>query len=436
LTESENSNNQTSTETTASESHKHPEAVAHFEDVFSPIPESDPDVAVGGQAVLEGVMMRGPKAYAVAVRRPQGDIVVHRKAFVPITKRRKLLGLPIIRGAVSLIEMMMLGYRTLEYSANIAEAGSQERIKARKQDKENAVSDAEPEGDSSETLETDTTDSALPEPDAVEEIEAQTEGEADVSESDEAAEKAESDVSTPEDLDVPEPEKALSGFQMFTLFAMGMGLAMLLFVVLPNVATQFIGMLFKLEGQQGRGFVEIDYPISYNLIAGMIRVMVMIAYIWGISFIPDIKRLFQYHGAEHKVVMAYEQGIPLEIEKLRPVTTLHPRCGTTFIAIVIGVSILAFALLAAAIDILFPGFENLGLLVRKPIIILLHIVFMPLVGGIAYEFTRRAGRNPDFWLYKLMLAPGFAFQHITTREPDDDMIEVSVRSFREAMREN
>ncbi|MFW5870089.1 MAG: DUF1385 domain-containing protein [Candidatus Sumerlaeota bacterium] len=404
------------------------EATAHFEDVFAPIPESDPDIAVGGQAVLEGVMMRGPKAYAVAVRHPDGHIVVHRKPFIPVTKRRKLLGLPIIRGAVSLIEMMMLGYRTLEYSANIAESASQQRIEEKKKAKEaakNPDSDMAPEAETAETPKTEIEESFTG---TIENLEQAAsfppvgpeEGTAAVGETQE---------------DFPEPEKALTGFQMFTLFAMGMGLAMLLFVVLPNVATQFIGMLFHVEGSSGQGFVEVDYPISYNLIAGLIRVMVMVAYIWGISFIPDIKRLFMYHGAEHKVVMAYEQKIPLEIENIRPVTTLHPRCGTTFIAIVIGVSIIAFALLAAVITAFFPEFKELSIWIRKPIIILLHIVCMPLVGGIAYEFTRRAGKNPDFWLYKMLLAPGFAFQHITTREPDDDMIEVSLTSFRAAMRE-
>jgi uncharacterized protein YqhQ len=208
---------------------------------------------------------------------------------------------------------------------------------------------------------------------------------------------------------------------MALMFVVSMGFGMLLFVALPNYAT----MLSGLE--------EIDSPVRYNLISGAVRVLVIVGYIWGISLMSDVRRLFQYHGAEHKVVMAHEKKLPLSLETIRPMTTLHPRCGTTFIAVVLLVSIVIFSLLAALIVEVYPGFRDWSVWARKPAIILLHIVFMPLVAGLAYEVTRRAGRRPDFWLYRLLLAPGFAFQKITTREPDDSMIEVALAAFREAL---
>jgi uncharacterized protein YqhQ len=314
---------------------------------------SDPDVTMGGQAVIEGVMMRGPKSYAVAVRRPQGDIAMISHPFVPIVKRKRWLHLPIVRGAVSLIEMLLLGYRALDYSANVAEQSAREM--------EN--SDAKDEN----------------------------------------------------------PERAISHWTMAGVFVLSMGLAMLLFVALPNIATHFLGKIAfhshqpltasvaaaetaapqaaptaapPVEKKASGGLIEEQRPITYNLISGAVRVLVIIAYIWAISLLKDVRRLFQYHGAEHKVVMAYEKKLPLDVEHVRPVTTLHPRCGTTFIAVVLFVSIFVFALLAALILRVYPEFSDLSLWVRKPILIFLHIAFMPLVAGLAYEITRRAGRNP------------------------------------------
>ncbi len=325
---------------------------------------------MGGQAVIEGVMMRGPQSYAVAVRKPQGDIVMRSHSFVPVVNRRKWLALPVVRGAVSLIEMMLLGYRTLEYSANVAERGAREM-----EAKEAIAAGNGPEA------------------------------------------AGDGDRRAPEGGE----DQTIPAWQMALMFVVSMGFGMLLFVALPNYAT----MLSGLE--------EIDSPVRYNLISGAVRVLVIVGYIWGISLMSDVRRLFQYHGAEHKVVMAHEKKLPLSLETIRPMTTLHPRCGTTFIAVVLLVSIVIFSLLAALIVEVYPGFRDWSVWARKPAIILLHIVFMPLVAGLAYEVTRRAGRRPDFWLYRLLLAPGFAFQKITTREPDDSMIEVALAAFREAL---
>ncbi len=356
----------------------------------------DADFAMGGQAVIEGVMMRGPLSYAVAVRKPQGGIVMRSHAFVPVVKRRKWLALPVVRGAVSLIEMMLLGYRTLEYSANVAERGFREMEAAAAANGAEAADDGDkaPDGEHGRDARATSKVSAGAPDGGVKGGGAQAAG--------------------VEDQTIP-------AWQMALMFVVSMGFGMLLFVALPNYAT----MLSGLE--------EIDSPVLYNLISGAVRVLVIVGYIWGISLMSDVRRLFQYHGAEHKVVMAHEKKLPLELDAIRPMTTLHPRCGTTFIAVVILVSIVIFSLLAALIDEVFPGFRYWSVWARKPAIILLHIVFMPLVAGLAYEVTRRAGRRPDFWLYRLLLAPGFAFQKITTREPDDSMIEVALAAFREAL---
>jgi len=330
---------------------------------------------MGGQAVLEGVMMRGPSSYAVAVRRPQGDIVLKSHPFQPVTKRRKLLGLPVVRGAVSLIEMLVLGYRSLEYSANVVEMGHRELDEAKA---------------------------------------AETEGGDGKKSAAKSGKKA---------------DEPLSGWGMAGIFALSMGFAMLLFVALPNLITHGLGWLLSGDDR----YSEVNSPILYNLVAGMVRVLIIVGYIWTISLMKDIRRLFQYHGAEHKVIMTYEKNQPMDLEHIRQSSKIHPRCGTAFIAIVLLVSIVIFAVLAAVIVALYPPFAGWSVWLRKPALIALHIVFMPLVGGLAYEFTRRAGRRPDFWLYRLFLLPGYAFQRITTREPDDAMIEVALTSFHEAL---
>jgi len=338
-------------------------------------------------------MMRGPRSYAVAVRRPQGDIAIISHPFVPIIRRKRWLGFPIVRGTVSMVEMLLLGYRALDYSANVAEKGARDQ------------KTAEEEGAAP------TTESA---------------------------------------------ERAMGHWTMAGVFVLSMVLAMFLFVALPNVATHLLGIVVfrgaspsvvvasqpsapadPTDQTNGRrrqsGLVEEQHPITYNLIAGAVRLLVIVGYIWLIALIKDVRRLFQYHGAEHKVLVAYEKKRPLDVEHVRPMTTLHPRCGTTFIAIVLFVSIIVFAFLAAAILRVYPDFSSWSIWVRKPALILLHIAFMPLVVGVAYEITRRAGRRSNFLPYRLILLPGFAFQRITTREPDDSMIEVALRAFREAL---
>ncbi|MFH0794695.1 MAG: DUF1385 domain-containing protein, partial [bacterium] len=170
-----------------------------------------------------------------------------------------------------------------------------------------------------------------------------------------------------------------------------------------------------------------------NLISGAFRVMIIVGYVWLISLMKDVRRLFQYHGAEHKVVFAHENNIPLEVENIRPLTTLHPRCGTTFIAIVLLVSVIVFAFLAKAIVAVWPGFAAMSFAFRKPFLILLHILFMPLVAGVSYEVIKLAARHPRNFVLRALVTPGLAFQRITTNEPDDQMIEVAILSLQKAL---
>ena len=357
---------------------------------------------MGGQAVLEGVMMRGPRAYAVAVRRPQGDILLISHPFQPLVSRKGWLRFPIVRGAVSLVEMLVLGYKSLDYSANVAGQAAKEIEEAQKA--------AQAAKEMEEARKAGRDAPAVPDSIPAEKNPA----------SPEPAASAQPPAS-------PQPpasaERPIGPWAMAGVFAISMGLAMLLFVALPNAATHLLGLLSR------DGLIEERQPLLYNLVAGFVRVCVIVAYIWGISLFKDIRRLFQYHGAEHKVVMAYEQRQPLNLERIRPMTTVHPRCGTTFIAVVILVSIIIFAILAALILRVYPPFGGWSIWLRKTLLIALHILFMPLVAGIAFEITRRAGKRPDFWLYRFLLLPGLAFQRITTRQPDDAMIEVALRAF-------
>jgi uncharacterized protein YqhQ len=391
----------------------------------------DADFAMGGQAVLEGVMMRGPRAYAIAVRRPQGDIRIVQRAMIPLVRRKRWLRFPIVRGAVSLVEMMLLGFRALDYSVNVAEQGLREQEAEKKKTAGEAATEP---------------DTAPPKAEALKPLAVAT---ATMSEPSASAVSA----------DKSEPERAIGPWAMAATFALSMVLAVGLFIALPNVATHLLGMLpvfssasasqlpeatelgtanadsrpVPTQAPSRSHLVEERRPVAYNLVAGFVRVLVLVGYIWGISFLKDIRRLFQYHGAEHKVVMAYEKKIPLEIERIRPVTKVHPRCGTTFIAIVLFVSIVVFAILAALVVRVYPPFAGWSIWARKPFLIGLHVLFLPLVAGLGYEITRRAGKHPDFWFYNLLLQPGYWFQRITTREPDDTMIEVALAAFNEVV---
>lgn len=323
-------------------------------------------VTVGGQAVIEGVMMRGPHGYAISVRRADGRIETESVPHIPLARRHPFFKLPILRGAAGLFEMMAIGMKSLEWSANRA---------------------------------------------AMDEPSTKKDGKSEESKS------AESPLS----------RAALAG-----TMAMSFGFGILLFVVLPNLGAHFLGNAGSERGSLNP-FVEEQSPILYNLVSGAIRLTLVVGYIYLISLMKDVQRLFRYHGAEHKAVSAFEAGKELTVQNVRPFTKLHPRCGTTFIAITLLVSILVFAVFAKILVTLWPEFYALSFGVRKTLLIFGHVLIMPVVAGVCFELLRLGGRFPNNPLLRLLITPGFWFQHLTVKEPDDSMIEVAISALKSAM---
>jgi uncharacterized protein YqhQ len=328
-------------------------------------------LTIGGQAVIEGVMMRGPNGYAISVRRHDGTILTETTPGIPLTRRKKWLNLPILRGAVGLVEMMTIGMKSLEFSANEAEKSDRERA---------AHEVARAEGR---------------EPEAVE-----------------------------------HEDKPLSRLALAATLALSLVIGLTMFVVIPNIATHFLGVLF---GSGDKPLLEEQTPVLYNIVSGFIRLLIVVGYIWAISFLPDVRRLFQYHGAEHKAVSAFEGGRELTVANVQPFTTLHPRCGTTFIAITLIVAVLVFAVFANVLMAVWPGFAQLRFVVRKTLLISGHILIMPLVAGVCFELLRLGGKYGNNIFLKILITPGFWFQRLTTKEPDDSMVEVSISALKSAL---
>jgi uncharacterized protein YqhQ len=334
--------------------------------------DSKQPVMVGGQAVIEGVMMRGPDGYAVSVRRADGSIQGISQPHVPLGRRVPFFKLPIFRGAGGLFEMMAIGMKSLEYSAQQAALDDPSLKKKDEEGKEAAAEEV----------------AAAPE------------------------------------------EKPVSKTALAATMAFSLSLGIFMFVVLPNLATAFMG---KALSSDGKPFMEENAPFLYNVLSGAIRMIIVVGYIWLISMMKDVKRLFQYHGAEHKAVSAFEAGKELTVENVRPFTRLHPRCGTTFIAITLIVAIVVFAILAKVMVAVWPEFYNFRFAVRKSILIFGHIAIMPLVAGVCFEILRLGGKYRTNPLLQVFLVPGYWFQHLTVREPDDSMIEVAIHSLNAAM---
>lgn len=292
-------------------------------------------INIGGQAVIEGVMMRAPRALAIAVRRPDGEITVKKEEVVPLSERFPVVKLPVVRGAVALFQSLIVGIKALNFSANEAIAEEDEK----------------------------------------------------------SGEK-----------------KELSSWAMAGTMTVAFGFGILLFFIMPLYLTK---LLVPVIG---------DSNIVFNLVDGVIRVVVFLIYIWTISRMEDIQRVFQYHGAEHKSIFAFEAGEALTIENVRKYSRLHPRCGTSFLLIVMVVSIVIFSLIPK----LWPFYLKAGS----------RVVLLPLIAGVSYEFLKWSARNDNTPLVKMIIAPGLALQRLTTREPDDRQMEVAIRSMEEALAVN
>jgi len=299
--------------------------------------------SIGGQAVLEGVMMKAPDRMAIAVRRTDGIIEVRSKKLSSIKERYPLLNLPVLRGIVNFAETMVLGIRSLMDSAELY-AGDElgEDYK----------------------------------PSRFEEWISEKTG------------------------------KKLEDVMVVTALIMAVGFAILLFVVAPAFLT---GLLRR----------WINNNLIMSLIEGLIRLATFLAYIGAIGRIRDIKRVFEYHGAEHKTIHCYEQEEELTVENVRKYTTLHPRCGTAFLLIVMVISIFAFSLLS---------WDNILIRIGTKLLLL------PIVAGISYELIKWAGASSSKWV-GIVMYPGLMLQKLTTREPDDEQLQVAICSFKAAMGE-
>ena len=337
-------------------------------------------IEMGGQAVIEGVMMRSPQGYAIAIRKKDKTIKIKSIPYKPLTKRIKILSLPLLRGVATLLEMLVIGLKGLDFSIN--EWEGQEK-KGSGEERTAVVEDA---GQS----------------------------------------RKESGVGAAGE------KRQISVAGMVGLITFSLAFAMVLTVVIPNILTHFLGFL-PFSRNNPSHLVEDRSPITYNLIAGFFRAAILIAYIWVISLSKDIRRVFEYHGAEHKAVFAFEEEKSLTLENVRPYTTHHPRCGTTFLGVVIIVSIIVFAFIVKLLLLIYPPFPTLPFILRKVIIIFSHILFMPLVAGVSYEVIKFGSRHKNNLLTKILVYPGLLSQYLTTKPPDDEQMEVSIASLKAAI---
>jgi uncharacterized protein YqhQ len=297
-------------------------------------------LAVGGQAVIEGVMMRAPGRIATAVRRANGDIIVKKRSYTSLAEKYGIFKLPILRGAVGLVEMMFIGIETLNFSTEVA------------------MKDIE--------------------------IKERTNGNG----------KA------------PKTKTPASNFRLALTVMLSLILGIGIFFITPLIITT---KLFNVE-QNAFGF---------NLIAGGIRLSILVGYLMIIALMKDVKRLFEYHGAEHKAVFTFESMGDLTVESARQYTRFHPRCGTSFILIVMVISMLLFSILDSFL-IMWLGKISL------PVRMATHLPLIPLVGGVAYEFIRWSAKRSTTPLGKMLVTPGLWLQRITTNEPDPSQIEVAL----------
>jgi uncharacterized protein YqhQ len=294
------------------------------------LPLASAAAPIGGQAVLEGVMMRGPSAWSVAVRKPDGQIAEVNQPTEPFSLRHRWARIPVVRGVVALGESLSIGFRALAISANYA---------------------AQEEGEDGEDVQTE-----------------------------------------------------LTRGQLLFAFGIAIGFALLLFKVSPALITNWL---------------PIDGTTWFVIVEGLVRVGIFIAYLLLISLLPDLKRVFQYHAAEHKAINALEAGSELTPERVNRFSLLHVRCGTAFLLYVMVIAIFVFAFFGR------PAWYWL---------IATRILMLPLIAGLAYEVIRFAGKHPDHVVLRTILAPGLWLQRLTTREPTLDQVEVSIRALREVLR--
>jgi len=300
-----------------------------------PALESGEETLVGGQAVLEGVMMRSPHAWGISVRKPDGTISTHSEPLERLSERHKWMGWPVVRGVITLGQAMVLGFRALRYSADVALD-----IPAK-------------------------------------------EGEAE-------AKKTE-----------------ISGWVAALNITLSVGFFIFLYKFVPLVAATRLKNAYPAFGSQ----------VAFNAVDGVIRLALFLLFIWAVSLMSDIRRVYQYHGAEHKTVFAFESHDPLDPRHVQAYSTFHPRCGTSFLMTVMIISILIY--------MLFPAHTFLTRFA-------LRIALLPVIAGVSYELIRFAAKHGKS-LFALLTKPGLWLQRITTKQPADDQVECAISALNEAM---
>ena len=311
-------------------------------------PQEKFKTTIGGQALIEGIMMRGPEKDALVVR--QGDqlnIHVQERKLPP---KKSWKNLPIIRGIRGFFDSQVTGVKALMHSADLSPEESQE-------------------------------------------------------------EQSKFDQWLEKKLGNEKFQQLIISVAVVLGMAMSIGLFMLLPMLIGNIFTRWIDSLFTI-----------------HMIEGLIRILIFVAYIVLVSRMKEMKRVFAYHGAEHKTIRCYEAGLPLTVENVRTMTCLHPRCGTSFLLVVMILSILVFTVASSALLAVAPALKELAVsspVVYKLVMVVFKLLLLPLIVGIAYEINRFVGRH-DNWFTRLITAPGMWFQNFTTNEPDDSMIEVGI----------
>ena len=303
---------------------------------------------IGGQALIEGIMMRGPEKDAIVVRQgSELNIEVRDRKLPP---KKSLWNLPILRGIRGFFDSQVVGVKALMHSADLSPEENTE-------------------------------------------------------------EPSKLDLWLEKKMGNEKFQQLIIGFAVFMGLAMSVGLFMLLPMLIGNIFTRWVESLLVI-----------------HLIEGIIRIVIFVAYIVLVSRMKEMRRVFAYHGAEHKTIRCYEAGLPLTVENVRTMTRLHPRCGTSFLLVVMILSILVFTVASSALLAIAPGLRQLSeesAVLYKLIMVIFKLLLLPLIVGVAYEINRFVGRH-DNWFTRIITGPGMWFQNFTTNEPDDSMIEVGI----------
>ncbi|MGI6216988.1 MAG: DUF1385 domain-containing protein [Coriobacteriales bacterium] len=376
---------------------------------------------IGGQALLEGVMMRGRYSWAAAVRQPDGTIHTEEHDLATSQDKHGWLYWPIIRGCRALVESLVLGYKALNISTQYAydfDEEDEEETEGAETDKidMSEISDAEAADLALDTL-TITDDSTTVEAEAAGNgsgFQAATDVEDQASRADSPVEVESKVKAEPEEDD---EESAGEKGIMIVGTVLGLVLGIAAFIMLPAFLANLIVGDYN------------THVIVWNIVDGVVRVGIFILYIWAISLMKDIKRMFRYHGAEHKTIHCYEHGLELTPENARQFTTLHVRCGTAFLIMTLILAIIVFSCVPVREICIGLGItDGVG---QYIVIVLSRIIFIPLVAGLGYELTVKwAGSHPEKKVVKAVLWPGLQMQKLTTAEPDDGMLECAIAAMK------